>query len=142
MNLKGKPVITVKAEINSPVETVWKFWTTPEDILKWNHASADWHTTMVENDLFVGGKFLSRMESKDGSFGFDFVGVYLKIKTNKLIEYIIVDGRKVKIDFTGKDGTTTLVESFETESSNSLELQQRGWQAILDNFKAYVEDYK
>lgn len=134
-----KTIITVQAVIIAPVEKVWKFWTTPEDIVKWNHASDAWHTTRSENDVRKGGKFLSRMEAKDGSEGFDFEGVYKTVKTNELIEYSMSDGRKVKIDFTGKGNETKIEESFDAESTNPVELQRIGWQAILDNFKKYVE---
>jgi uncharacterized protein YndB with AHSA1/START domain len=131
--------ITIQATIDAPVETVWKNWTTPEDIVKWNNASDDWHTTRAENDLTVGGKFLSRMEAKDGSMGFDFGGVYDAIKTNELIEYTIGDGRKVKVSFTPEGKKTKVVSAFEAESTNSAEMQRGGWQAILDNFKKYTE---
>jgi uncharacterized protein YndB with AHSA1/START domain len=139
MERTNKTVIKVEAAINVPVEKVWKLWTSPEHITKWNNASDDWHTTRVENDLKVGGKFLSRMEAKDGSFGFDFFGVYDAISTNKLIEYTLGDDRKVKITFAGMGNTSTVVESFEAESENSIELQKGGWQAILNNFKKYAE---
>src|SRR6266481_2238277 len=95
-----KTVITVAATVNAPIVKVWDSWTNPEHIIKWNNASDDWHTTKAENDLRVGGKFLSRMEAKDGSFGFDFGGVYDEVKTNELIAYTIGDGRKVKVNFT------------------------------------------
>ena len=140
METKEKKVtIEVKALINSPVEKVWKCWTTPEDIVKWNNASDDWHTPKAENDLIKGGKFLSRMEAKDGSVGFDFWGIYTEVKTNKLIEYTMGDGRKVKIEFTAHANETSIVESFEAETANSIEMQRNGWQAILDNFKKYAE---
>lgn len=142
MELKEKTIITVQVKINAPVEIVWKLWTTSENIVKWNNASDDWHTTRSENDLRTGGKFLSRMEAKDGSAGFDFVGVYEKVKTNELIEYVIDDGRKVKIDFTSKGNKTKIVETFEAESIHSIEMQRGGWQSILDNFKKYAEKNK
>jgi uncharacterized protein YndB with AHSA1/START domain len=111
----------------------------PEHITKWSNASDDWHTPYAENDLRVDGKFLSRMEAKDGSFGFDFGGVYNDVKNQELIAYTLGDGRKVNIHFTNKDGGTKVVETFEAEDENSLELQKTGWQAILNNFKNYVE---
>ena len=134
-----KTVVTVESTIQAPVEKVWEYWTKPEHIMKWNNASDDWHTTRAENDLRVGGKFLSRMEAKDGSTGFDFDGVYDAVKTNELIEYTIGDGRKVKIIFTSNGNETKVVESFEAESTHSIELQRSGWQSILDNFKKYTE---
>jgi len=140
MKPKEKVIITVQVKIDLPVDKVWKLWTTPEDIVKWNNASETWHTTRSENDLRAGGGFLSRMEAKDGSMGFDFEGVYEAVHTNELIIYKIGDGRKVKIEFEGKGNETRVVETFEAESTNSLKLQRSGWQAILDNFKKYSEE--
>ncbi|CAN5871351.1 SRPBCC family protein [soil metagenome] len=135
-----KTRITVKATVNAPVEKVWKFWTLPEHIKKWNNASEDWHTLSAENDLRKGGKFNSRMEAKDGSFGFDFWGIYEEIKTNEQIAYTLGDGRMVDIRFNADGNTTTLTETFEAEMENTVELQQSGWQAILNNFKNYAEN--
>ena len=134
-----KTFITIQANINAPVEKVWKFWTLPEHITKWNHASDDWHTTKAENDLHVGGKFLSRMEAKDGSFGFDFGGAYETVKTNEQIEYVLGDNRKAKIDFLNNGNGTNVTVVFEAETVNPVEMQQGGWQAILNNFKKYTE---
>ena len=134
-----KQKITVETTINAPLEKVWKFWTDAKHIVKWNHASDDWHTPRAQNDLKEGGKFLFRMEAKDGSFGFDFDGIYDKVKTHERIEYTISDGRTVQILFTSKANTTKVSETFEAESENSIEMQRSGWQAIMDNFKKYVE---
>ena len=134
-----KTNITVENTVNAPVEKVWQYWTSPEHICKWNNASDDWHTPRAENDLRVGGKFLSRMEAKDGSFGFDFGGIYDEVKTNEVIAYTIGDGRKVKINFTNQGNETKVVETFEAENENSIELQRGGWQNILDSFKKYTE---
>jgi uncharacterized protein YndB with AHSA1/START domain len=131
--------ITVENTVAAPVEKVWKIWSAPEHITKWATPSDDWHTTFAENDLRAGGKFLSRMEAKDGSFGFDFGGVYDVVKTNELIEYTLDDGRKVTTVFTGKGNETKLVQTFEPENTNPIEMQRGGWQAILDNFKKYAE---
>jgi len=131
--------ITVESKVNAPVQKVWKLWTEPSHIKNWNNASDDWHTPAAENDLKVGGKFSIRMEAKDGSFGFDFGGVYNEVKPNQTIAYTIGDGRKVKIIFDGKGNETKVTETFEAENENSLDLQRNGWQAILDNFKKYVE---
>lgn len=139
METKDKTIIEIQTTINAPVEKVWKHWTSPESIMKWNNASDDWHTTRAENDLRKGGKFSSRMEAKDGSFGFDFGGEYDEVKTNELLEYTIGDGRKVKVNFSGKGNETKVVESFEAENTNPVEMQRSGWQSILDNFKKYVE---
>ena len=131
--------ITIENTIKAPVEKVWQYWTSPEHITKWNYASDDWHTPHAENDLRKGGKFLSRMEAKDGSFGFDFGGVYDDVKTNELIAYTIGDGRKVKTSFASAGKETKVVVIFEAETENPIEMQRGGWQAILDNFKKYVE---
>jgi len=140
METSNKTIITLEATVNAPVEKVWKFWSSPEHITKWNNASDDWHTPYAENDLRVGGKFISRMEAKDGSFGFDFWGVYDVVVTNERIEYTLGDDRKVKIVFTNKGNTTQVIESFEAENENSIEMQKGGWQAILDNFRKYTEE--
>ncbi|MBL7967101.1 MAG: SRPBCC domain-containing protein [Prolixibacteraceae bacterium] len=134
-----KPTITVETLVHLPVEKVWKYWTEPQHITKWNAASDDWHTPRAENDLRVGGRFTSRMEAKDGSFGFDFGGTYSQVETHRLIAYAMDDDRKVQIVFGPGEKGTRIVESFEAESENSLELQQTGWQAILNNFKKYAE---
>jgi uncharacterized protein YndB with AHSA1/START domain len=139
METQNKTVITVATTVNAPVDKVWQYWTKPEHIIKWNNASDDWHTPRAENDLRVGGNFLSRMEAKDGSFGFDFGGAYDAVIANKYIEYTIGDGRKVKVTFDTDTNKTTVTESFEAEATNSIELQKGGWQAILDNFKKYME---
>jgi len=134
-----KTIITVTTLINAPVEKVWSLWTDPKHIIHWNNASDDWHTPKAENDLRVGGKFLWRMESRDGSQGFDFSGEFTKVLICKQIEYIIADGRKVNVSFASDDNKTTVTESFEAEQIHSVGMQQAGWQAILDNFRKYVE---
>lgn len=139
MTTQDKTILTVGNTISAPVEKVWELWTKPEHIIKWNNASFDWHTPCAENDLRAGGKFLSRMEAKDGSMGFDFGGVYDVVRKNEYIEYTIGDGRKVKINFTSTGNKTKVMESFEAEDTHSVEMQQGGWQAILDSFKKYVE---
>lgn len=131
--------ITIQALVNAPVEKVWKCWSEPQHIVGWNAASDDWHTTRAENDLRVGGKFLSRMEAKDGSFGFDFPGQYTKVELHQLIEYTLDDDRTVQISFAPQENGTLITETFEAEGENTLELQQNGWQAILNNFKKYTE---
>lgn len=136
---KENKTITVENTVKAPIEKVWKFWTGPRHIEKWNNASDDWHTPHAENDLRVGGKFVSRMEAKDGSFAFDFGGVYDAVKENEYIEYTLGDERKVKISFTPAGNETKVVETFEAESTNPVEMQRGGWQAILDSFKRYTE---
>lgn len=135
-----KNVIKVQTTVNAPVEKVWFFWTNPDSIMKWNFASDDWHTTKAENDLKVGGKFNYRMEAKDGSFGFDYWGTYNEIIFPERITFTLGDKRNVEIDFIDVSDMTEVMESFEAETENSLELQQAGWQAILDNFKKLVEN--
>jgi len=140
METANKTAITIETTVKAPVEKVWEIWNAPEHIVKWNSPSPDWHTTRSENDLRVGGKIFARMEAKDGSFGFDFGAIYDKITTNELIEYTIGDGRKVVINFTKKGNETKIVETFEAEDQNPIEMQRGGWQAILDNFKSYTEN--
>ena len=138
--MKSAPtVIIVETTIQAPVEEVWTYWTSPEHIIHWNAASDDWHTPRAENDLRVGGKFLARMEARDGSFGFDFEGIYDVVRVNELITYHLEDERKITVCFTSEGGKTTVTETFDAETENSVELQEAGWQAILDNFKKYVE---
>ena len=131
--------ITVETTVNAPVEKVWKSWGEPEHIKNWCAASEDWHAPKAENDLRTGGKFITRMEAKDGSFGFDFGGIYDNVKKNELIEYTMGDGRKVKVTFSPSGDQTKIVETFDAEATNSVEMQRGGWQAILDNFKKYTE---
>lgn len=137
--MTNESTITVKANVNAPVEKVWTLWSEPDHITKWAAASDDWHTTRAENDLRKGGKFTSRMEAKDGSFGFDFGGVYDEVRENEYIEYTLGDGRRVTVTFTPNGDKTGVVQTFDPESENSREMQQGGWQAILDNFKKYAE---
>lgn len=134
-----KTKITVGVTINSPVEKVWNLWTEPKHIIHWTNASDDWHTPKAENDLRPGGKFLSRMEAKDGSMGFDFSGKYIKVDPQKLIDYTLDDGRNVQITFDSKGNETMVTAIFEAEQMNPIEMQQSGWQSILDNFKKYAE---
>jgi predicted 3-demethylubiquinone-9 3-methyltransferase (glyoxalase superfamily)/uncharacterized protein YndB with AHSA1/START domain len=138
-DVTAKAVINVEAIVQAPIGKVWELWTKPTHIMQWNNASPDWHTPRAENDLRTGGSFSSRMEAKDGSFGFDFGGVYDQVIENQRIDYTMDDGRKVWVHFTEVDGATHVLESFEAESENPAELQRQGWQAILDNFRQYVE---
>lgn len=140
MASQEKKVITIESTINAPVKKVWEYWTKPEHITKWNYASDDWHSPWAKNDLRVGGRISARMEAKDGSMGFEFGGIYDDVRENEYIEYTLDDSRKVKTTFTSQGNSTKVVESFEAESSNPIELQRGGWQAILDNFKKYTEN--
>jgi uncharacterized protein YndB with AHSA1/START domain len=142
MDTALKQIITVYTVINHPVERVWKLWTSPEDIVKWNNASDDWYTPKAENDLTEGGSFSCRMEAKDGSMGFDFSGVYEKVTINKQIKYTLDDGRKVTVGFTALHDKTKIVETFESEAHHPFEAQRDGWQSILNNFKKYAESQK
>lgn len=130
--------ITVETIIEASINKVWDFWTNPMHIIHWNHASDDWHSPSVVNDLRPGGKFSYRMEAKDGSSGFDFEGVYSEVKEHELISYSMTDDRKVDIHFIQNGNSIIVSETFDPESVNSLELQKSGWQSILDNFKKYV----
>ncbi|RFS17868.1 SRPBCC family protein [Emticicia sp. C21] len=131
--------ITVVATINAPIEKVWKDYNTPESVKEWNNASPDWHTPKATNDFREGGEFCYTMAAKDGSFSFDFGGVYDKIVENQLVEYTIGDGRKVIVMFSDNGSSTDVETIFEAEDQNPVEMQQQGWQAILNNFKAYAE---
>lgn len=133
-------IITVQANVNAPIEKVWQYWTQPEHVVNWNHASDDWHTTRAVNELKAGGQFNYRMEAKDGSMGFDFTGTYIRVSKNKSIESVLGDNRKVQVLFLEKAGSTVITEKFAAENTHSVEMQQTGWQAILNNFKKYVEE--
>ncbi|RYG18594.1 MAG: polyketide cyclase [Chitinophagaceae bacterium] len=131
--------ITIEATINAPVDKVWSYWNLPAHIMQWAFASEEWHCPAAENDLQVGGKFTTRMEAKDGSFGFEFGGIYDVVKTNEEIAYSLEDGRKVKITFIDLGNETKVIETFDPESQNPIEMQRGGWQAILNNFKKHAE---
>lgn len=130
---------TVKTKVNAPLEIVWDAFNNPKHIVNWNFASDDWHCPNSIIDFREGGEMVSTMAAKDGSFSFDFVAVYDKIVSHELVEYTIADGRKVIVTFKENNGEVEVQEDFETESMNPEEMQQAGWQAILDNFKKYTE---
>jgi uncharacterized protein YndB with AHSA1/START domain len=131
--------ITVEAIVKAPVEKVWKYWSDPGHVTKWNQASDDWHSPSGQNDLRKGGKFSFRMEAKDGSMGFDFGGVYDEVIPNEHIAYTMSDDRSVSVDFKSNGDETKITETFDAEETHSIEMQREGWQAILNNFKKYVE---
>jgi uncharacterized protein YndB with AHSA1/START domain len=133
--------ITVSIITHAPLAKVWQAYTTPADIVQWNAASEDWHTTRAEVDLRPGGRFCSRMEARDGSFGFDFEGSYSQVVTHSLIAYAFGD-RIAQVRFDEADGQTSVTVTFDPEDSHSLEQQQEGWQAILNSFKKHVEQVK
>jgi uncharacterized protein YndB with AHSA1/START domain len=129
--------ITVETQINAPLDAVWRAYTTPADIVQWNAASDDWHTTAASVDLRVGGAFSSRMEAKDGSFGFDFAGTYTAVVEHQLIEYAFGD-RTARVEFGESVAGVSVTVSFDSETTHSIEQQRDGWQAILNNFSRYV----
>ncbi|MDX9851328.1 MAG: SRPBCC family protein [Anaerolineaceae bacterium] len=130
--------ITVETTVDAPIEKVWRAYNNPQDIMQWNAASDDWHTTASSVDLRVGGAFSSRMEARDGSMGFDFAGTYTKIVPQELIEYSFGD-RMAQITFKESSQGVVVRVTFDSEPTNSIEQQRAGWQSILDNFKRYVE---
>jgi uncharacterized protein YndB with AHSA1/START domain len=135
-------MIKVQHTINAPIEKVWDLWTSPEHIRKWNIPFADWHTPYAENDLKVGGKFKFTMAAKDGSDGFDFEGIYIKIENFSWIEYRLTDNRTARVRFEDKVTAVQLTEIFEPEGANSEEMQEQFCSAVIQNFKEYVENFK
>lgn len=131
--------LTVETLANTDIATAWAAYNTPEDITRWNTASPDWHSPRSEVDLREGGRFNTRMEAKDGSMGFDFWGTYTRVVPNELIAYTIGDGREATVHFSQEPEGVRIRVEFEAEGSNPPEMQQQGWQAILDNFGRYVE---
>ena len=139
METKSKTAITIDTVVKSPVDKVWAYWNEAKHITKWAFASDEWHSPKAENDLREGGRFTTTMAAKDGSMSFDFSGVYTKVEPGKLIEYTTDDDRKVTVAFSGNGNETKIIETFEAESINPIEMQRGGWQAILNNFKKYTE---
>lgn len=131
--------ITVSIKVNSDIAKVWEYWTNPKHIINWNFATDEWCCPTAENDLKPEGKFSWRMESKDGSIGFNFEGIYEKIIYGELIFYKMSDGREVLVKFEQNGNEVTIKETFDAEGTNSDEQQRAGWQAILGNFKKYIE---
>jgi uncharacterized protein YndB with AHSA1/START domain len=135
----NKNKITIEATIHADMGTVWNIWTAPEHIIHWNFASPDWQCPSASNDLRVGGKYSARMEAKDGSFGFDFEAMYDEVIPHQKITYTMTDGRRATTTFETHGNNVKVTTTFEAENENSLELQQQGWQAILNNFARYAE---
>ena len=131
--------ITVGTTIEAPIQRVWEAYTTPADITRWNFASDDWCCPSAEADLKVGGIYKARMEAKDGSFGFDFEAVYREVEPCKAIALAMSDGRKMRTTFEAAGEGTKVTTVLDAETQNSMEMQRDGWQAILDNFGAYVQ---
>jgi uncharacterized protein YndB with AHSA1/START domain len=133
--------ITIETLVRAPIDKVWRAYTSPEDIIQWNAASDDWHTTSSSVELRVGGTFSSRMEAKDGSFGFDFAGTYTKIIPNELIEYAFGD-RTASVQFMQTSDGVKVRITFVAETEHSVEEQEQGWQSILNKFASHVEAKK
>lgn len=133
--------VTVEAFINLPINQIWKFWTEAKHVQGWNFASPDWHCPIATNNLNVGGEFHYTMAAKDGSASFDFWGVYQKIEKEKFLDILLGDGRKMSVSFKETDNGNQIIENFEPENENPIELQQEGWQRILNNFKGYCEKH-
>jgi uncharacterized protein YndB with AHSA1/START domain len=131
--------ITITATVNADIKKVWDYYTNPEHITQWNFADPSWKCPYALNDMRVGGKYIARMEAKDGSFGFDFEAIYSEIIPGEKFTYGIPDGRQVTIVFSVNGNHTDVTIIFDAEEQNSLEMQQNGWQAILNNFKNYTE---
>jgi uncharacterized protein YndB with AHSA1/START domain len=131
--------ITIQNHINADLTKVWEYYNNPYHITKWNFAHPLWHCPSAINDIRIGGKFLARMEAKDGSFGFDFSATYIEVVEYKKLAYLLDDNRLVEIYFSSNNGSTEVKIKFDAESQNSVEHQKQGWQSILDNFKRYVE---
>ncbi len=132
-------MITVTTIINVPLQKVWEYWTKEEHVKNWNFAASDWHCPNATNNLQIGGEFHYTMAAKDNSFSFDFWGTYQNIEPEKSLEITLGDGRQMKVGFEAKGDSTVITEQFEPETQNPEEMQKAGWQMILDNFKAYVE---
>lgn len=131
--------ITVETLVAAPIESAWDAWVTPEHIKRWNFATDTWCCPSAETDLRLGGAFKYRMEAKDGSFGFDFEGVFTKVEPPHALRFALGDDRHVAVEFTQTEHGTRVVETFDAEDENSAELQRQGWQSILDHFKRYIE---
>ncbi|MER3497883.1 MAG: activator of HSP90 ATPase [Chitinophagaceae bacterium] len=134
-----KTKITIDTAVNAPSKKVWDYYTNPEHIVNWNFAADNWQCPRAENDLRVGGKLKSRMEAKDGSFGFDFEATYDEIVDQTKLAYTMPDGREVVTTFEDLNAKTNIIIVFDAENQNPAEFQKAGWQAILDNFKKYTE---
>ena len=137
--MNNKIQITIDAHVNAPIEKVWDYYTKPEHITKWNFASDDWECPSASNDLIAGGKYIARMQAKDGSFGFDFEAIYDDIINNEKIAYTMTDGRQATVSFHNLGDKTGVTVTFDAETENPIEMQRDGWQSILNNFKKYAE---
>jgi uncharacterized protein YndB with AHSA1/START domain len=130
--------IQVSVSVTADKQKVWEYYTSPEHITQWNFADPSWHCPSATNDMKVGGVYKARMEARDGSFGFDFESIYTEINNQESFTYQFGD-RLATIEFNNKNNQTEVIITFDPETENSIELQKNGWQAILNNFKEYVE---
>jgi uncharacterized protein YndB with AHSA1/START domain len=137
--MSEKNFITVEVWIQSSIENIWKHLLSPDSVKKWNAASPDWHTPRASVDLRVGGKFIYRMEARDGSMGFDLVGIFTSVEPLRSYNYTLEDGRTVAVSIMNTPAGVHVREVFQAENQNAPELQRAGWQSILDNFKRFVE---
>lgn len=133
--------ITISATIAADKNKVWDYYTQPEHIVHWNFAHSSWHCPSASNDMQIGGKYIARMEAKDGSFGFEFEAIYDEIREGESFTYTMPDGRQVTVTFNGNNDSTEVIVVFDPEDQNPVEMQKEGWQAILDNFKKYTESH-
>ncbi|MDR0228463.1 MAG: SRPBCC domain-containing protein [Flavobacteriaceae bacterium] len=131
--------INVSATVHASTDSVWDCYTNPEHITQWNFADPSWHCPSATNDMQIGGKYTARMEAKDGSFGFDLEAIYSELDLKKHFTYIMPNGREVKVVFTNDNGATEVNITFDGDGENAIDMQKAGWQAILNNFKTYVE---
>ena len=138
-SFKAMQLITVQSNIQAPVQKVWEFFTNPQHVINWNFAMPEWHCPSATNQLEVGGEFHYTMSARDNSMSFDFWGTYQKIEKEKNIQILLGDGRSMLVTFEMTDISTIITEKFEPEKENPVELQEAGWQIILDNFKRYIE---
>lgn len=132
--------ITLQITVAVSLETAWKYWTNPQHIQQWNFADPSWHCPAATNDLRIGGSFNYRMAARDGSFAFDFEGIYDAVEPEALIAYHLADGRSVRITFESTNDEQVIVtQTFDAETENPIDMQRAGWQAIMDNYKRLVE---
>ena len=130
--------ISISALVESELSKTWRCYTDPEHIVQWNFAHESWHCPAARNELKVGGTYFARMEARDGSLGFDFKAIYTQVRQMKDFTYVF-GGREATVVFSDEKGGTRVAIDFDAETENSIDDQRNGWQAILNNFKAYCE---
>lgn len=131
--------LLIEVHVGTNAEKAWACYTDPQHITQWNFASPDWHCPSASNDLRVGGKYIARMEARDGSFGFDFEGIYSAVEQGHSLAYVLSDGRKVEVRFQPTAEGTRVEVEFDAENENPIELQKGGWQAILNNYAKHTD---